>query len=78
MVWQTTRPQIQIEALVEVANLFGSRTRLIHFFEDGAAPSRVIPSAGPVGQFDNLAVVVCAGQFISRGQPGDAGAEDDD
>jgi hypothetical protein len=78
MIRETPRAQIEIEALVEVADLCRPYTMLIHLLEYGAAPSRVIPATRPVSQFDNLAIVICACQFIGSGQPGDAGAQDDD
>ncbi len=78
MVREPTRAQIEIETLVKVTDLLGLNSLIIHLFDYGAAPRRMISSAGTVGQFDNLAVVVCAGQFIGSGHPRDAGAEDDD
>ena len=34
-------------------------TVLVHLFNYGSATRRMVPSAGALGQFDNLAVVVC-------------------
>jgi hypothetical protein len=78
VVRKTSRTQIQIEPFVEIADLFGLNTVLIHLFNYGAAPRRVITSTRAFGQFDNLATVVCSRKFIRGGQTADAGAEDDD
>ena len=64
MVRKTTGTKIEIEAFVKVANLLGLNALLVHFFEHRAPPRGVIPSTGALGQFDNLAVIVCTCQFI--------------
>jgi hypothetical protein len=77
MVRKTTRPQIQVEAFVEVADLVESSAIRSFFRENGATSRGVVATAGPVGQFDYLTTVADAREFISRGQAADAGTQDD-
>ena len=76
MIRKTARSQVQIQLLVEVADLFEDHTFLGNFPEDCAAPRGVIATTGALRQLDDLAVVIRARKFISRSQPADAGAED--
>src|SRR5882757_6385753 len=78
MVRKTPGSEIQVEAFIEVADLFSLNAVLVYLFDDGAASRCVISAAGPLSQFDNLTTIVCAGEFIRGRHPGNAGAKDHD
>jgi hypothetical protein len=78
MVGKTSRSEVQVETFVEVANLFESFSFLGFFDQDRSSPCSVIAAAGAVCQFDNPTRVTGAREFVSRGETGDAGAEQDD
>src|SRR4029453_933014 len=78
MVGETPGSEIEVQAFVEIADLLGLHTALVHLFDYGSATRRVVPSTSALGQFDNLEGVVCACEFIRSGQAANAGTEDND
>ena len=74
MAGKPRRPRVPVQPLVELADLAGA----VGHIERRAAPDGPVASAHAIAGFEHRAVVSGLTELIGRGQPGDAGAENDD
>src|SRR5689334_17437454 len=75
MVGKSPWSKIEIEALVEFANLAERLAAFGFLFKDSAAPRAVIASARSFGELDDVDCVICLHELVSGSESADTGAE---